>query len=94
MNKSTYLELGKTSEGRAKAHDLMLDEIREKMDDLVKSVAPAKQQNAKALFDKAYETIKNFGNTILFEYFANGMLRSSEFVKNVDKANKGSFVDL
>ncbi len=53
MTKDTYLELGKTAEGRAKAHDLMVDEIREKMDDLALSVAPTKQAKVKALFDKA-----------------------------------------
>ncbi len=94
MTKDTYLELGKTAEGRAKAHDLMVDEIREKMDDLALSVAPTKQAKVKALFDKAFEVVKGFGNSLLFEYFASSLLKPSEFVKNVNSVNRGGFVNL
>lgn len=94
MTKDTYLELGKTAEGRAKAHDLMVKEIRLKMDDLTLSTASTKQAKVKALFDRAFEVVKGYGNTILFEYFASSMLNPSEFVKNVDSVNKGGFVNI
>lgn len=94
MNKETYLELGKTKKGRAKAHDLMLNEIREKMDDLVFVAAPTKQPLVKSLFDNAYEKVSKFGNAILFDYFADDKLKPSEFVKNTDRVNRGDFVEI
>lgn len=94
MNKETYLELGKTKEGRVKAHDIMLDEIREKMNDLVFVAAPTKQPLVKSLFDSAFKKVSKFGNAILFDYFADDTLKQSEFVKNADRANRGDFVEI
>ncbi len=89
MKSSTYREMSKTAEGRKNVHDIMVSEVKTKLDALVANAPAANREKVTALFDKAFGTISTLGNRDLFTYFADEEVSTRNFVLYVQDVLKG-----
>ena len=74
-----------TAQGRKELHEILLQEIREKMDNLVKSAPIENQSACQKITDKVFDKIKNMGNSILFDFFADDELSQSNFLHYISR---------
>lgn len=89
MTPNTYKELNKTAEGRKNAHDIMLLDVRARMDRLIKEAPQANQEQVSNLMVAAFGKIQALGNGLLFNYFADGTLSDKNFVLYISDILKG-----
>ena len=71
-------------------HGELLSEIKTKMDGLMKLAPKANQDKVSALLDKAYSKLESEGNSILFEFFADDIISTKDFARNIDRINRGT----
>ena len=85
MKRSEYKRMSATAQGRKELHEILLSEIREKMDNLVNSAPIENQSSCKKITDKVFDNIKNHGNSVLFDFFADDELSQSNFLHYISK---------
>lgn len=73
--------MSKTAEGRKEVHDIMLAEVKAKINKLVSDAPAANQTKAKALTDAAYAKIEQMGNGAIFSFFADDDLDIRNFIR-------------
>ena len=81
--------MSKTAEGRKEVHDIMLAEVKAKMNKLVSGAPVANQTKAKALVDAAYAKIEQMGNGVIFGYFADDDLDIRDFIRYMQHVIEG-----
>ncbi len=89
MTRTTYKEMSKTAEGRKELHELMLAEVRAKIDELIANAPAANQIKAKALMDAAYNKIAQMGNGNIFSFFVQDGISTRNFVLFIQDVIKG-----
>lgn len=89
MKKVTYKEMSKTAEGRKEVHEIMLEEVKAKINKLVSNAPAANQAKAKALMETAYSKIKQMGNGTIFDYFADDDVDVRNFVRYINDVING-----
>lgn len=82
MRKSYYKETSATAEGRKNLHGELLSEIKNRMDNFTSKAPEANRAKVKALFDTAIDKLKNAGNSILFDFYADDELTDRDFIKH------------
>lgn len=71
-------------------HGELLSEIKTKMDGLMELAPKANQDKVAALLDKAFNKLESEGNSILFEFFADDIISTKDFARNIDRINRGT----
>lgn len=89
MTRQEYKEKSKTSEGRKNLHTEMLDIIKARMDSFLKNAPEANKPKIERLFEVAMNNIKDHGNSLLFDFFADEKISDREFIRNVQIEIKG-----
>lgn len=89
MTRQEYNEKSMTSEGRKNLHTEMLGIIQNRMDNLLKNAPEANKPKIEKMFKMAMNNIKENGNSILFNFFANEEISDREFIGNVQCEIKG-----
>lgn len=89
MTRQEYREKSKTSEGRKNLHDEMIDIIKTRMDNFLKNAPEANKPKIEKLFEMAMNNIKEHGNSLLFDFFADEEISDREFIRNVQSEIKG-----
>lgn len=89
MTPNTYKELNKAAEGRKNAHDIMLLDVRARMDRLIKEAPQANQEQVSNLMVAAFGKIQALGNGLLFNFFADDTLSDKNFVLYISDILKG-----
>lgn len=90
MTRTEYKEKSATAQGRFNLHGELLSEIKTKMDGLMELAPKANQEKVAALLDKAYSKLESEGNSILFDFFADDVISTKEFARNIDRINRGT----
>lgn len=83
--------MSETAEGREQAHEIMLKDIRTRMDAII-SKAPTsseKREKAAAIMDAAFAKMQTMGNGNLLTFLADDSLSDRNFIYNVDATLKG-----
>ena len=57
MNTSTYRELSKTEQGRKQAHEMMLEDVKKRIDKFVNEAPESTREKASQLMQAAFEKI-------------------------------------
>lgn len=91
MKSSLYKELSKTPEGRKNAHDIMLEDVKNRIDKLVNGAPESTRQKASKVMEAAFEKISKLGNGQLFSYFADDENSDNNFIRYVSDLLKGKF---
>lgn len=68
--------------------------IDERMNAIISKANPAIREKVQKLYDMSRTVIDGYSDELLNEYFANATLTDGQFVKNIDTARKGGFVDI
>ena len=89
MTRQEYSEKSKTSEGRKNLHDEMIDIIKTRMDRFMENAPEANKPKIEKLFEMAMNNIKNHGNSLLFDFFADEEISDREFIRNIQSEIKG-----
>jgi acetyl/propionyl-CoA carboxylase alpha subunit len=91
MKEATYKEMSKTAEGRKQAHEIMLQDIRTRMDAIIAKAPTSseKREKAAAIMDAAFAKMQTMGNGNLFAFLADDSLSDRNFIYNVDATLKG-----
>lgn len=89
MKKVTYKEMSKTAEGRKEVHDIMLAEVKAKMDKLISNAPAANQAKAKTVMDTAYAKIEQMGNGAIFDYFVDDDVDVRNFIRYIQDVING-----
>lgn len=91
MKKSEYKEKSATAEGRKNLHTELLSEIKMRMDYFVSNAPEANRAKVKAMFDKAIDKMKEMGNSILFDFFADEQCSDKDFIRYTQQVIIGKF---
>lgn len=67
----------------------MLDIIKARMDSFLKNAPEANKPKIEKLFEVAMNNIKDHGNSLLFDFFADEEISDREFIRNVQSEIKG-----
>ena len=67
----------------------MIDIIKTRMDNFVKNAPEANKPKIGNLFNKSMNNIKEHGNSLLFDFFANEEISDREFIRNIQSEIKG-----
>lgn len=59
MNTSTYRELSKTEQGRKQAHEMMLEDVKKRIDKFVNEAPESTREKASQLMQAAFEKYPN-----------------------------------
>lgn len=70
-------------------HTEMLDIIKARMDSFLKNAPEANKPKIEKLFEVAMNNIKDHGNSLLFDFFADEKISDMEFIRNVQIEVKG-----
>lgn len=89
MKKSIYNEMSQTAEGRKEVHDIMLSEVRAKLDAMVANAPEANREKVSKLFNTAFAKISELGNGNLFTLFADDEVSARNFVLYVQDVLNG-----
>lgn len=89
MKREEYNEKSMTPEGRKNLHTEMLGIIKNRMDNFLRDAPEANKPKIEKLFERAMNNIKDNGNSILFDFFANEEISDREFIKNIQSEIKG-----
>ncbi len=91
MTRTTYREMGKTPSGRKEAHDMMLEDVKTRMDRLLsRATTAANKEKVSKIFNLGFEKISALGNGNLFDFFANDELSDISFCGYVQDVIKGN----
>ena len=89
MTRKEYNEKSMTPEGRKNLHTEMLGIIKNRMDNFLKNAPEANNPKIEKLFEAAMNNIKDNGNSILFDFFADEKISDREFIRNIQSEIKG-----
>lgn len=89
MKRETYRQMSETAKGRHEVHEMMLAEIKTKIDNLVAGAPAANREKAAATMDKAFAKLETMGNGELFNFFADDELSMRAFVGYLQDALLG-----
>lgn len=67
----------------------MIDIIKTRMDNFLENAPEANKPKIEKLFNAAMNNIKEHGNSLLFDFFANEEISDREFIGNVQSEIKG-----
>lgn len=67
----------------------MIDIIKTRMDNFLKNAPEANKPKIEKLFEMAMNNIKEHGNSLLFDFFADEEISDREFIRNVQSEIKG-----
>lgn len=83
MNRQEYEDKSKTPGGRKAIHDEMIDIIQMRMDALLQNAPEANRSKIEYLFKMAMNSIKEYGNSMLFDFYADEKISDKEFARNI-----------
>lgn len=89
MKRQEFKERSMTSEGRKNLHSEMLDIIQNRMNAFLKNAPEANKSKIDSLFKLAINNIKEHGNSLMFDFFADEEISDREFIKNIQNEIKG-----
>lgn len=89
MKKSIYNEMSKTAEGRKEVHNIMLEEVKAKLDTMLAEAPQANKEKVSKLFGSAFEKISALGNGNLFTFFADDEVSTKNFILYIQDVLKG-----
>lgn len=89
MNTSTYRELSKTGQGRKQSHEMMLEDVKKRIDKFVNEAPESTREKASQLMRTAFEKISKLGNGMLFDFFADDRVSDRDFLLYVNDILKG-----
>lgn len=88
MTTQFYKEMSKTAEGRKELHAIMLNEVKEKMNELVNKAPKANQKACEDFMKNAFAKIQTMGNADIFDYYANDQVSDYNFMNYIVKFAK------
>ena len=89
MNTSTYRALSKTGQGRKQSHEMMLEDVKKRIDKFVNEAPESTREKASQLMQTAFEKISKLGNGMLFDCFADDQVSDRNFLLYVNDILKG-----
>lgn len=84
MKANKYMELSKTAEGRKKAHEIMLSDVRARMDRMIATLPDGERGKCTRMFDDSFVKISSLGNGNLFAFFADDDISDANFASYCD----------
>ena len=67
----------------------MIDIIKTRMDRFMENAPEANKPKIEKLFEMAMNNIKEHGNSLLFDFFADEEISDREFIRNIQSEIKG-----
>lgn len=89
MKYSVYQEMSQLASGRKELHQMMLSEVKSKIDTLVESAPEKNKKIVSKMMDTAYDKIAALGNGMLFDFFADDDISTDNFIRYLDDILKG-----
>lgn len=89
MKYSVYQEMSQLASGRKELHQMMLIEVKSKIDTLVESAPEKNKKIVSKMMDTAYDKIAALGNGMLFNFFADDDISTDNFIRYLDDILKG-----
>lgn len=80
MTREIYKEKAATEQGRKELHEIMLNEIKAKFENLVISAPEANKEKVRSMFNVATEKMNNIGISDLYDFFAGEHLTPKQFI--------------
>lgn len=90
MTNETYKQMSQTAEGRKELHTIMLNDVKQRMSELVASAPAANQAQCQQIMDMAFAKIETMGNGDIFNFFADEQVSVQNFILYCQDAIKGN----
>ena len=84
MKAKVYKEMSQTAKGRKEVHDIMLEEVKQKINALVESAPAANREALSKMMGTAIEKIAALGNGDLFQFFADESISTRNFLSYIN----------
>lgn len=80
MKKAIYKEMSQTAKGRYELHTLLLQDIKERMDQLKANAPSQNKGKIETIFNDCFDKIQTWGNGDLFLYLADEDVSTRNFL--------------
>lgn len=89
MKASVYNEMSKTAEGRKEVRNIMVSEIKERMDKIISLFPKKNRKAASEMMERGLNKINEIGNGSMFQFFAEEGISDSNFIRYIDSVLSG-----
>ena len=89
MKASVYNEMSKTAEGRKEVRNIMVSEIKERMNKIISLFPEKNRKAASEMMERGFNKINEIGNGSIFQFFAEDGISDNNFIRYIDSALSG-----